>query len=217
DPTWSPAANPASGSADPICPGIEFTAWTTPCWNGAAVQAIPFTDVNASWQLLPVSWLVANDITTGTSPTTFNPNGYVTRAQAATFVWRMAGSPEPSPNAPNFDDVRLDAYYRDAVRWMAESGITTGTSDTTFSPGGVATRAELVTFLWRLVDRPAVGNPDQFTDLTASWQRGPVGWAASVGVTTGTTATTFDPNSPVTRGQTAAMLKRLADALGETA
>ncbi|MEM8706099.1 MAG: S-layer homology domain-containing protein [Actinomycetota bacterium] len=217
DPTWSPAGNPASGSVEAICPGIEFTAWTTPCWNGAVVQSMPFTDVLASWQQLPVSWLVANEITTGTSPTTFDPNGYVTRAQAAAFVWRMAGSPEPSADAPNFDDVRLDAYYRDAVRWMAESGITTGTSDTTFSPGGIATRAELAAFLWRLVDRPDVGDASQFTDLTSSWQYGPVAWAAANGVTNGTSTTTFDPNSPVTRGQTAAMLQRLADALGDLA
>lgn len=217
DPTWTPSANPGSGNTDPICPGIEFEAWTTPCWAGAVVQSIPFADVNASWQQVPVAWLVANDITTGTSPVTFNPNGYVNRAQAATFVWRMAGSPAPSPDAPSFDDVPADAYYRDAVRWMAEAGITTGTSDTTFSPGGIATRAELVTFLWRLVDRPEVGDAGQFTDLTASWQVGPVGWAALIGVTTGTSSTTFDPNSPVTRGQTAAMLKRLADALGDTA
>lgn len=217
DPTWTPTANPSAASADPVCPGLTFDAWATPCWNGAVVQTLPFTDVTASWQQLPISWLVANGITTGTSPNTFHPNGLVTRAQAATFVWRLAGSPSPGADAPNFDDVRHDAYYRDAVRWMAESGITTGTSDTTFSPGATATRAELVTFLWRLVERPATGDASQFTDLTASWQAGPVGWAAAVGVTTGTSATTFDPNRPVTRGQTAAMLKRLADALGDSA
>ncbi|MEO0493682.1 MAG: S-layer homology domain-containing protein [Actinomycetota bacterium] len=215
DPLAGSSGSPASGITGPICPELEFSAWTTPCWNGATLQALPFVDVNAGWQQLPVSWLVANEITTGTTPSTFSPNGYVTRAQAATFVWRMAGAPAPSPNAPTFADVRDDAYYRDAVRWMAENGITTGTSDSTFSPGGVATRAELVTFLWRLVDRPDVGDAARFQDLTASWQAGPVGWAAEVGVTTGTSSTTFDPNSPVTRGQTAAMLKRLADALAE--
>lgn len=216
DPTWSPSANPGSGNTDPICPGLTFEAWTTPCWAGASVQSIPFADVSAAWQQVPVAWLVANGVTTGTSPNTFNPNGYVSRAQAATFIWRMAGSPQPAPDAPTFDDVPNGAYYQDAVRWMADAGITTGTSEASFDPGAIATRAQLVTFLWRLVDKPNIGDASRFTDLTGSWQIGPVGWAAAVGVTTGTSATTFDPDTPVTRGQTAALLKRLADALGET-
>ena len=167
---------------------------------------------NARGQQLPVAWLVANDITTGTSPVTFSPTDLVTRAQAATFIWRLAGSPEPPPGAPEFSDVAQDAYYYDAVRWMAGHEITVGIGNGEFGPHRVATRAELVTFLWRLVDEPA-GDASQFTDLTSPWQHGPVGWAASVGVTTGTSATTFDPNAPVTRGQTAALLSRLAESL----
>ncbi|MGB1681394.1 MAG: S-layer homology domain-containing protein, partial [Acidimicrobiales bacterium] len=85
------------------------------------------------------------EITTGTSPGFFSPRDAVTRAQAATFIWRFAG--EPAPEAPSgFDDVADDVYFTDAVAWMKERGITTGTSRTEFSPDGVVTRAQLATF-----------------------------------------------------------------------
>lgn len=217
DPDWVPGDSGGttdSGSVETVCPDLEFEAWATPCWQGATLQGQPFADVHSGWQQLPVAWLVANDITTGTSAATFSPSQLVTRAQAATFVWRLAGSPVPPSNAPHFSDVDPDAYYHDAVRWMAGHGITVGIGTGTFGPDRTATRAELVTFLWRLVDEPDDGDASHFGDLTAGWQHGPVGWAADVGVTTGTSATTFDPNAPVTRGQTAAMLSRLANALG---
>lgn len=215
DPAWVPSgsANTNSGSVGTVCPGLAFSAWTTPCWDGATLQSQPFSDVHNSWQQLPVAWLVTNGITTGTTAWTFSPSDPVTRGQAATFIWRLAGSPAPPADAPSFSDVPATAYYRDAVRWMAAHGITTGTGPDRFGPDRIATRAELVTFLWRLVDEPGGGDASQFLDLTADWHVGPVGWAATAGVTTGTSDTTFDPNAPVTRGQTAAMLSRLAESL----
>ena len=100
-------------------------------------------------------------VTTGTSPTTFSPEMTLTRAQASTFLWRFAGTPEPNVDS-TFDDVPAGSYYSDAVRWMVEHGITTGTSPTTFSPDNPTTRAEAVTFIWRLA-----GLPDAF----AAWVR----------------------------------------------
>ncbi len=204
--------DPASGDVE-VCPERTYSAWTTPCWFVGSAQNLPFPDVTTSWQLAPVAWMVANEITTGVSPNRFDPDGNITRAQVATFIWRMADRPAPPPDAPTFSDVPAGAYYEDAVRWMAAAGITTGTSATEFSPNAVATRAQLAALLWRLVDRPDEGDAGQFVDVTADWQQGPVGWAAAAGVTTGTTSTTFDPDSPVTRGQTAAMLARLAVSL----
>ena len=159
-------------------------------------------------------WLVANEITTGVGPGRFDPNAHLTRAQAATFVWRLAGSPAPPRGAPEFTDVASDEWYHDAVRWMASNGITTGTGQGRFAPDATATRAEFVTFLWRLVDRPAVDRPLPFADLRADWQRPAMRWASTTGITTGTSTTTFDPDGAVTRGQTAALLARLADAIG---
>lgn len=208
--------NPASGTTE-LCPDFTYEAWTTPCWAVGSPQNLPFADVTTSWQLAPVGWMVANDITTGVAFGRFDPDGDVTRAQAATFIWRMAGSPAPPADAPTFADVPAGAYYEDAVRWMAAAGITTGLTATEFAPNQVATRAHLVAFLWRLIDQPDAGTASQFADVTAEWQQGPVAWAAAVGVTTGTSAGTFDPDSAVTRGQTAAMLSRLALALAAAA
>ncbi|MEQ8842166.1 MAG: S-layer homology domain-containing protein [Acidimicrobiales bacterium] len=206
-------ANPATTTVAGDCDPIDFGVWTVPCWEGRPTLG-SIGDVVAAWQRAPVAWLVANDITTGVSPTRFDPEAALTRAQAATFVWRLAGSPAPPSDSPTFSDVPAGSYYEDAVRWMARMGITTGTGGNRFSPEATATRAEFVTFLWRLVDQPTVNAPMPFTDLTAPWQVTAVRWAAMAEITTGTTTTTFAPNDSVTRGQAAALLFRFADAVG---
>ena len=95
----------------------------------------PFTDVPAgSYYEDAVIWAVDKGITTGTSATTFNPNGICTRAQAVTFLWRAAGSPAAKSSAMPFADVKAGSYYETAVLWAVEQGITKGTSDTMFSP-----------------------------------------------------------------------------------
>lgn len=92
-------------------------------------------------------------VTTGTSATTFSPDDSLTRAQASAFLWRFAGRP-PSSFATTFADVEDGSYYSEPVRWMLEHQITTGTSTTTFSPHDSLTRAEIVTFIWRLAALP---------------------------------------------------------------
>lgn len=99
----------------------------------------------------PVAWMVGNDITTGTTPTTFSPFDSLTRAQFVTFLWRAAGRPAPAePHA--FDDVGPDSFANDAVAWAVGVGVTNGTSATTFSPSGTATRGQIAAFLHRFVD-----------------------------------------------------------------
>ena len=108
----------------------------------------PFTDVNTGDYFYDaVLWAVKKGITNGTSADTFSPNAPVTRAQAVTFQWRAAGSPEA--DIASFDDVAADAYYAEAVAWAAENEITTGTGADTFSPDAPVTRAQAVTFLYR--------------------------------------------------------------------
>ncbi len=108
----------------------------------------PFTDVDGdTWYYDAVLWAVANGVTNGTTATTFAPEAPVTRAQAVTFQWRAAGSPEAT--GESFDDVAADAYYTGAVTWAVEEGITNGTSPTTFRPEAPVTRAQAVTFLYR--------------------------------------------------------------------
>ncbi|MBQ3356603.1 MAG: S-layer homology domain-containing protein [Oscillospiraceae bacterium] len=111
----------------------------------------PFKDVKATdYYYKAVLWAVENDITTGTSATTFSPNAGCTRAQVVTFLWRTEGQPKPTSSANPFKDV-TGGYYYDAVLWAVEKNITAGTSATTFSPDNTCTRGQIVTFLYRAV------------------------------------------------------------------
>ena len=110
---------------------------------------LPFTDVAAdAYYAQAVLWAVENGITNGTSETTFSPDQTCTRAHAVAFLYRMSGSPAAAGST--FSDVAADAYYRAAVAWAVEKGITNGTSGTTFSPDDTCTRGQIVTFLYRL-------------------------------------------------------------------
>ena len=109
----------------------------------------PFTDVKAdAYYYDAVLWAVEKGVTSGTSATTFSPDATVTRGQTVTFLYRNAGSPEVSGTMP-FTDVEADAYYAKAVQWAVQQKITTGTSETTFSPMSDCTRGQIVTFLYR--------------------------------------------------------------------
>ena len=94
-----------------------------------------------------VLWAISNNVTNGTTETTFSPNEPVSRAQAVTFQWRAAGTPSVSGNS--FTDVSADAYYADAVIWAVENKITNGITETTFGPDITVSRAQAVTFLYR--------------------------------------------------------------------
>lgn len=215
DPDFDPSSIPSSvdGPSDTVdCEPVGFAVWTVPCWTSGGTLG-DFTDVVAPWQREPVAWLVGNGITTGVSPTSFQPDTALSRAQAATLIWRLVGSPPPPPDSPTFVDVPAGSYYEDAVRWMARYGVTTGTGGNRFSPAAAATRAEFVTFLWRLVDQPTTNAPLPFVDLTAPWQTASVRWAAGAEITTGVGPTTFAPDATITRGQAAALLARFATAL----
>ena len=89
-------------------------------------------------------------ITKGIDTTEFGRDKACTRAQIVTFLWKYAGSPEPESTETGFIDVKPGAYYAKAVAWAVENGITTGVSPTRFAPGKTCTRAQAVTFLYRL-------------------------------------------------------------------
>ena len=111
----------------------------------------PFTDVPAgSYYEDAVIWAVDKGITTGTSATTFNPNGICTRAQIVTFLWRANGSPAVSGNSA-FTDVAADAYYAAAVTWAEKNGVTGGIGGGLFGSNNNCTRAQIVTFIYRSV------------------------------------------------------------------
>ena len=138
-------------SPDGICTRAQAVAFL---WRAAGspkpeTRTMPFTDVPAgSYYYDAVLWAVENDITKGTSDTTFSPNMTCTRAQIVAFLWRSEKSPAAGTANP-FADVKSAAYYADAVLWAAKKDITKGTTNTTFSPDADCTRAQIVTFLYR--------------------------------------------------------------------
>lgn len=125
-------------------------------WRHAGERAggsHPFTDVaSGAFYTTAVAWMYRTDLTTGTTPSTYSPDRTVTRGEAATFLWRLAG--EPGGGAHQFTDVAPGAFYDHAIGWMRAEGITTGTSPTRFSPGRALTRAEFATFLHRFEGSP---------------------------------------------------------------
>ena len=178
-----------------------------------------FTDIPAGhWADKAVGWAVDNGITTGTSDTTFTPNGTLTRAHLVTFLHRyhrnvLDAAITTSRGSNKFTDIPEGHWADKAVGWAVDYGITSGTSDTTFSPNDTLTRAQTVTFLHRYhrdddAHDPSRGS-DTFTDLHPfHWADKAVGWAVDNGITTGTSDTTFTPNGTLTRAQMVTFLHR---------
>ena len=170
----------------------------------------PFKDVSENDYFYDaVLWAVDKDITSGTSATIFDANKNCTRAEMVTFLWRAVGKPEPTNRMNPFTDVKEDSYYYKAVLWAVENGITKGTSDTTFSPNDTCTRGQTATFLYRYAGSPAVSGRNYFNDVNETdYYYDAVVWAASEGITAGTSATTFSPADFCTRGQIVTFLYR---------
>ena len=174
----------------------------------AAPAVNPFIDVSAgAYYYDAVLWAVENGVTNGTTATTFSPDATVTRAQMVTFLWRAHGAPRADGANP-FTDVSAGAYYYDAVLWAVASGITNGTTATTFSPDAPVTRAQAVTFQWRAAGAPALSG-ESFGDVAAdAYYAGAVTWAVANGITKGTGGNKFSPEVTVTRAQAVTFLWR---------
>ena len=165
-----------------------------------------FLDVAAdSWYAAPVQWAVEKGITSGTSATTFSPDNTCTRAQILTFLWRAVGSPKMSGSNP-FSDVKQSDYYYDAALWANSKGMVTGT---TFTPDTPCTRSATVVYLWQNAGKPSASYSGNFVDVnsTSAYAQA-VAWAVNNGVTSGTSATTFSPDTTCTRGQIVTFLQR---------
>lgn len=173
-------------------------------------SGLQFTDVpKGAYYADAVAWAVEKKITSGTSATTFSPGSACTRAQAVTFLWRAAGSPAPQSSVNPFTDVPAGKYYTDAVLWAVENKITSGTSATSFSPDATCSRAQIVTFQYRAVGSPSVERGASFADVGENqYYADAVKWAVENEITSGTSATTFSPNSYCTRGQIVTFLYR---------
>ena len=170
-----------------------------------------FTDVApGAYYYDPVVWAVDENITTGTTATTFSPDATCTRNQVVTFLWRAMGSPEPSGGSNPFVDVKSGDYFYKAVLWAVEKGITNGVDATHFGPENSCTRAQVATFLWRTLGSKAPASTKHpFTDIDSKqYYYNAVLWAVENNVTNGMTATTFAPDATCTRGQIVTFLYR---------
>ena len=173
----------------------------------------PFLDINETQFFYDsVLWAAEQNITTGTSYDTFDPFSVCTRAQVVTFLWRYAGSPEPTTTEHPFTDVPAGSWFEQPVLWALENSITNGISDTEFGAVLPCNRAQVVTFLWRYEGSPEPTDTEHpFTDVEAGiWYEAPVLWALSNGITTGATTTTFNPNGECQRAQVVTFLHRTA-------
>ena len=170
-----------------------------------------FTDVHAEdYYYDAVFWAAQKGITGGMSDTLFAPNAACPRAQIVTFLWRAAGSPEPKSTNHPFADVPSGSYYEKAVLWAVENGITEGTSDTTFAPGIICTRAQGAALLYRAAGSPAVSGSASFTDVPAdAYYADAAAWAEQKGITGGIGNGLFGPHNNCTRAQIVTFLYRL--------
>ena len=129
-----------------------------------------------------------------------------------TQLWRTSVDvPGAADPMDRFTDLDPDSWAYPGIRYCVENNLMTGTSDTTFSPNGVTTRAQMVQILYNLAGNPAVTGTTPFTDLTADWYQDAVLWAYQTGVVVGTSDTTFSPDAPVTREQIAVVLMSYAE------
>ncbi|MBQ3111545.1 MAG: S-layer homology domain-containing protein, partial [Firmicutes bacterium] len=175
-------------------------------------QVNPFTDISEEDAYYDaVLWAVENGVTSGFSATTFAPDGPCTRAQMMTFLWRSIGRPAPSSTEHPFTDIK-DDYYFEAVLWAVEEGITVGTTPTTFGPDEPCTRAQMATFLFRLVGDEAEEPAGRYADvLLHKYYALPVEWAAENDYIDGISEELFAPEDVCTRATMVTALYRLAN------
>ena len=178
--------------------------YVAPVYTSAPItkKDVKFDDVDVNAYYAPaVKWAVENKITAGKTDKLFAPDDTCTRGEMITFLWNAAGKPAAKNTTNPFTDVNAGAFYYDAVLWAVSNGITSGTTDTTFSPDNTVSRAQVVAFLYNYANKPAAAN-STFSDVAADAYYAPaVGWAAAQKITSGTGNNTFSPENDCTRAQ----------------
>lgn len=172
-------------------------------------ETAPFADVSPEDYFYDaVKWAKAQSVTGGVGGDRFGGEDPCTRAQIVTFLWRTFGSPQPKSDS-GFADVPADSYYAKAVAWAVEHGITQGTSEDRFSPDAVCTRAQGITFLYRMAGSPAASGSAGFLDVADSdYFASPVLWAKTQNVTGGVGNGLFGSADRCTRAQIVTFLYR---------
>ena len=193
-----------NGESKTIEPSKDATfSYTAPSYSAPITKKdVKFDDVDVNAYYAPaVKWAVENKITAGKTDKLFAPDDTCTRGEMITFLWNAAGKPAAKNTTNPFTDVNAGAFYYDAVLWAVSNGITSGTTDTTFSPDNTVNRAQVVAFLYNYANKPAAAN-STFSDVAADAYYAPaVGWAAAQKITSGTGNNTFSPENDCTRAQ----------------
>ena len=175
----------------------------------AAAAASGFQDVPGdAYYADAVAWAVGRQITNGTAAAVFSPDQACSRAEMATFLYRLNGS--HAANTKNrFQDVQSGAYYYEPVLWAATMGITGGVSAAEFAPDAIVTRAQAVTMLYRYAGSPPTSGSRPFADVPSdAYYLDAAAWGRETGVVLGTSDTTFSPDDPCTRAQIVTILYR---------
>lgn len=159
------------------------------------------------WYSDAVQWAVDRGMIDGTARY-LRPNENASRGEVVEYLWKAAGSPDATINNP-FHDLSGSSSCYQAALWAYEQGITTGTSTDTFSPDATCTRAQVVTFLWRSMNSPKAAGQNKFADVSdMAYYADSVAWAVKKNITTGTSDTTFSPDTTCTRAQILTFLAR---------
>ena len=195
---------------NPLATVEEVAAAVEALEAALAEPTVTFTDVpEGAFYYDPVAWAVKKGITTGATDTLFDPEGNCLRGHVVTFLWRAAGSPEPTSTYNPFSDVTENDFFYKAVLWAVEEGITNGTSATEFSPYTECNRAQVVTFLWRSQGSPDSAVEVNFTDVEdGQFYTTAVAWAVENGITNGMGDGTFGVNLTCNRAQVVTFLYR---------
>jgi hypothetical protein len=209
----------ATGNCGSVTVAFAIQGGSSPDWGPALPTQPYFTDISASTQFYAdILWLGEQGITTGFPDATFRPGVGVTRGQMAAYLYRYAhdgaDAGQCSGAAP-YPDVKAGSAFCGDVAWLKQTGITGGFPDGSYRPGLVVTRGQMAAYLYRFVhdgsDAGACAGGSPYSDVTAgSSFCGDIAWLKTVGVTTGYPDGTYRPGSPVTRGQMAAYLHRMA-------
>jgi len=199
--TWSTSDNTTatvstSGKVKGLKPGtVIITAQTESGEKAECKVRVQFSDVTDPGQFYYeyIYWMADEGITTGYSDGTYGLYKECNRAAVVTFLWRLAGKPEPKKTA-KFSDMTGNADFDKAISWASEKGITTGWEDNTFRPWNTCNRAAIMTFLWRYAGKPEVKVSEAFSDMTgnADFDKA-ISWGVENGITTGWDDGTFRP------------------------
>lgn len=189
-------------------PAVDGGGEAEPLASGS-VQAAGFSDVPGGvWYAGAVEYCRQHGVMGGTSETTFEPEGTLTRGMLVTVLHRMSGTPAVS-DPPVFTDAAAGSWYSGAVAWAAKSGVISGYGGGVFGVNDPTTREQAVAILWRYAGSPESGAAESVSDAASvsGWAREAVRWADAGGILDGMLVNRrFDPQTNIKRGEVASML-----------